>query len=238
MFLLCFVNKEKSRHFRITQFFFGWCRTKCNIFSLDLLKTHNFLTSRQAIFLTVSYLWSRYAILIHWDWQLSRRFYVFDWVTSFLHQDMQVSRRFYDLNKICFLFSRHPMKKMIVAIDVARFPRPETTTTKNALCKFGDSDNTALNRILTLGQFKSWHSGLTSPWSLKWCPASWRTQAPTVRMARFSSLLLHLVWTLCNKGKRKKKAFELKSPPFLFDLLSASWPLSSLCQLAMQASHP
>ena len=45
-------------------------------------------------------------------WKLSRRFYSFDRVTSFVYRDTQVSRRFYDLNKI----------RNFYLVDILHFP--------------------------------------------------------------------------------------------------------------------
>ena len=93
--------------------------------------------------------------------------------------------------------------------------------------------------MFTPGQFKSRCLGLTSPGLLKWCPVWWRTQAPRMRMTLFLlSSTSHLVWNLRSKGKRTKKIFESKSPPFLFDLLGVSRPLSPLRWLARWAFHP
>ena len=90
-----------------------WHRSKCTIFSLDLLKT--------------------YAIFLHWERQLSRQFYVYEWdmqfscshngqlswqfyvfeqVTSFLHRERLVSRWFYVLNKTCNFYE----------VDILHFP--------------------------------------------------------------------------------------------------------------------
>ena len=75
----------------------------------------------------------------------------------------------------------------------------------------------ALDQMFMPGQSKSWCFHLTLLKYIKWCPVRWWTQALRARIIRFSLLLLHLVWTLCNKGKRKK-TFKLKSLPSLFDL--------------------
>ena len=82
----------------------------------------------------ILYLGTRYAILIHRDWQLSWRFYLFDRVTSFLHRDTQVCRRFHNLNKIrnfyrvdILHFPATLWKKTIVPIDAAHVPWPEAT---------------------------------------------------------------------------------------------------------------
>ena len=112
------INEEKLHHFRLTQFSV-WHRFKCNIFSLDLLKT--------------------YAIFLHQDKQLSWRFFLplneicsFDtpklatfltslcfWMCDvifiprqasfqtilYLEQDMQF------LSRGCLAFSRYPINK-------------------------------------------------------------------------------------------------------------------------------
>ena len=112
------INEEKLHHFGLTQFSV-WHRFKCNIFSLDLLKT--------------------YAIFLHQDRQLSWRFFLplneicsFDtpklatfltslcfWMSDvifiprqasfqtilYLEQDMQF------LSRGCLAFSRYPINK-------------------------------------------------------------------------------------------------------------------------------
>ena len=121
--------------------FFGWHRSKCNIFSLDWLKTYAIFLHQDRqlswwfyIFQQDAQFW--YSVI----WQLSWRFHVFDQVTSSSHQDGQVSRWFYGLNKICNFYQvdilhflgtlwkgTPPKKKWIVTIDAARFSRPEAT---------------------------------------------------------------------------------------------------------------
>ena len=43
-----------------------------------------------------------------------------------------------------------------------------------------------------------------------------------------AAVALKPLWTGRNKGRRKKKTFESKSPPFLFDLPGVSRPRSPL----------
>ena len=57
-------------------------------------------------------------------------------------------------------------------------------------------------------------------------------------MTCFSSLPSRWLRSLRNKGKRKKKTFEWKCPPFLFDRLSVSRLLSPLRWLAKRVLHP
>ena len=65
-FYYIFVNKEKLHHFRLTQFSVGrW--SKCNIFSLDLLKT--------------------YAIFLHYDRHFSWQYFTFERDTQFWYTD-------------------------------------------------------------------------------------------------------------------------------------------------------
>ena len=65
-FYYIFVNKEKLHHFRLTQFSVGrW--SKCNIFSLDLLKT--------------------YAIFLHYDRHFSWQYFSFERDTQFWYTD-------------------------------------------------------------------------------------------------------------------------------------------------------
>ena len=64
-----------------------------------------------------------------------------------------------------------------------------------------------------LGQFKS---SIQSPFAGrdKIMSCRMRDLALRTKMTCFPLLPSHLVWTLCNKGKGKKKTFELRSPPF------------------------
>ena len=56
-------------------------------------------------------------------------------------------------------------------------------------------------------------------------------------MICWSSLPSHFVSTLRNKGKQKRKTFELKSPSFMFDFLSVICPLLHLHWFVRQAFH-
>ena len=112
--------------------FWGWHRSKCNIFSLDLFKTY-------AIFLQWDRQCSWWFYIFEQERQIWWRFFVSDQVTSFWHQDKQVSRQFYELEQDmqfllggCFAFSGSPMKKQIVPIDAACFSWPETTKIWNS----------------------------------------------------------------------------------------------------------
>ena len=68
-------------HFRLRQFL-SWCRSKCNISSLDLLKT--------------------WAISIHGDRQFSWQCYIFQQDMQFWYTEIgKFPSWFYDLNKIC-----------------------------------------------------------------------------------------------------------------------------------------
>ena len=115
--------------------------------------------------------------MIHRDRQLSRQFYVFEQVTSFLHRDRNISRRSYVLKKIrnyywldIFAFSWYPTKKQsnkqqrrqngLVPIDASCFPWSETTTRKspkiNLTQKFRDGDETL--EPMAVGKF-AWTVG-------------------------------------------------------------------------------
>ena len=69
-------------------------------------------------------LWTRYTILIHRDWQLSGRFYVFEWDTSFIHRDSQVSRWFYQIYVLNKISNFH-----LVDIYIFQVPYKETNST-------------------------------------------------------------------------------------------------------------
>ena len=146
---------------------FVWCSSKCTASSPDLLKdSHNFLTLRQATFLTILYLWTRYTILIHRDRQLSWQFHLFEQVMSFLHWGkfpdnlMSWTRNTIFIRWMFFIF-RVPFKKRRVPIDTACFPWTETTTIwkspkKQPMQKLCHSDNivvlfTLLPKIWRLG---------------------------------------------------------------------------------------
>ena len=118
VFTTFFVDKEKLRHFWHT-YFSVWHRSKCNFFSIDLLKTC--------------------AIFLHKDRQLCWKFYAFRRDTQFWYIAIG---NFHDVfmlfNKWCHFFYVVEIlhflgtlqKKRMVPIDTACFPRSETTKMK------------------------------------------------------------------------------------------------------------
>ena len=133
-FLFFFVYKEKLHHFWLKLFFSCcWHRSKCNIFSLNLLKTST--------------------IFLHQNRELSWRFYIFErdmqlhtqrqatfrMILCFWCCDVIFIPRYASFQKILwfeqdlrfllggyFPFSGYPTKKWIVPINAARFPWLDT----------------------------------------------------------------------------------------------------------------